>query len=116
MPRKMESENQSIREEYATIGRESEGTMSDIREFITVDQAIAMLPENSERIHTFRQSGGGVLIGCDWDRVDIIKAIHKAKSRELSGYTATRMHHGLCITDESGPLFVETKGLSDDDR
>jgi hypothetical protein len=82
--------------------------MSDDRVFLTPEQATAMLSDD-DQIHTFRQSIGGVLLGADWDRDDLVKAIDVAENRELSGEQATKMHHGLCITDNHGPLFIETK-------
>ncbi len=89
-------------------GHELEGTlMNDNRVFLTPEQARAMLSDKPT-IHTFRGSGP-ILIGCDWDRDDLVKVIGEAKTRELSGEQATRMHHGLCIIDDTGPLFIETR-------
>lgn len=78
---------------------------------LTYEEAVGMLPDG-DKIHTFRNAPPGVLIGADWDREDIIKAIadHGA---ELSGETATRTGHGMVIfTGErtiKDALFVETR-------
>lgn len=77
------------------------------REFLTIDQAKAMLAEG-KNIHTFRQSGYA-LLGADWERSEIIKALESSDSIELSGQAATALGHGICIKDESGWLFIETR-------
>jgi hypothetical protein len=76
------------------------------REFITKEQAIALLP-NGENIHTFRQAGP-TLIGADWEREDIIAAMDKYRF-ELTGPAASSMGHGMAFEDEYGLVFVETK-------
>lgn len=83
----------------------------DGRTFLTAKQAIAMLPEG-DYVHTFRD-GIGMLIGADWSRKDLIKAIKKAKP-ELAGEMATNMKHGLVIFDDHGPLFIQTKENHED--
>lgn len=79
---------------------------NDERVVLTQEQAEAML-DDRERIHTFR-GGSGIMIGADWDRADIIAAIKKYGA-ELSGPIATRMGHGMLLTDKTGLLFIETQ-------
>lgn len=81
-------------------------TKSEPRVNLPFDVAVAMLPEG-EQIHTFRGSGA-MILGCDWDRLDIIAAIEK-HGAELSGKTATAMNHGIVLKDDHGYLFIETK-------
>jgi hypothetical protein len=84
----------------------------DDRVFLTAEQAIAMLPK-TEFVHTFTNPGG-MLVGADWKRDEIIDALNKAipSGIELSGATATSMGHGLCFWE--GPenyghyVFIET--------
>ena len=88
--------------------------MQEERVKLTKDQAIAMLAPEGQ-IHTFRQAGPAIL-GADWDREDIIKAIEKHPP-ELSGKQATAMQHGMVLLDEHGYLFIETlanKALNSD--
>lgn len=80
--------------------------MSDEREYLTFEQAEAMLPDGDD-IHTFR-NGSGMLIGADWRREQVIEALRQYKP-ELSGETATRMNHGIYLEDAHGPLFIATK-------
>ena len=76
------------------------------REFISFEQAIKMLPDK-EFIHTFR-SVGPVLLGADHDRVSLIETMKKFQDKiELSGKNATAMGHGIILTDDGGPLFIE---------
>jgi hypothetical protein len=80
---------------------------SDERYPVTADVAVRMLDVQDGRVHTIR-SGPGILVGCDVDVADVIAAV-KAHGCELSGDMATKMHHGLCLFDESGALFLRTK-------
>lgn len=80
------------------------------RVFLSLEDATKLLAD-SERIHTFRQGGAGILIGADWDREDIIERIKK-HGVELSGAQATNMGHGLVSVNQKNPrdtLFIETE-------
>lgn len=73
---------------------------------LTKEQVLSILPDG-ENIHTFRQAGNS-LIGADWEREEILKALEKYDF-ELSGEVATRMRHGIAFRDEYGWVFVHTK-------
>lgn len=73
---------------------------------LSIEEAIAKLPDG-EYIHTFRQAGPA-LIGADWSREDMMKAIDKF-TFELTGERATSIGHGMAFCDEHGWVFVETK-------
>jgi hypothetical protein len=75
---------------------------------LTVEEAIAMLAEG-EIVHTFR-GGNGIILGADWNRADVLRAICETDRRELSGELATAMKHGLCI-NSGGPLFIATRDV-----
>ncbi len=75
---------------------------------LTTDEAIALLPEG-ETIHTFMSSSGGVLVGADWDREEIIKLLSGQYKPELSGPSAKSMKHGIAVFRQyTGNLFIET--------
>lgn len=77
------------------------------RVFLTVEQAIEMLPDREE-IHTLHPCNFG-LVGGDWGKQDVIDQIKKYKP-ELSGKLATSMGHKLCLGDYPDyGLFIETK-------
>jgi len=80
--------------------------MSDEKVYLTVDEALAMLPEG-DHIHTFR-GGVGMMIGADWDRADVVTAIRETQRRELSGAVASAMGHRLCIAAGGALLFIAT--------
>ena len=80
--------------------------MSDDREFLTFEQAEAMLPDG-DVIHTFRNPGANALIGADWPRADVLQKLRDGKP-ELAGGMATRMGHGLVVHDGSW-LYIATK-------
>lgn len=79
--------------------------MSDERVDLTVDEAIGMLPDG-EDVHTFRQ--GGMMLGADWSREDLISEIRATDRRVLTGDVATGMGHGMAIWSR-GWLFIETR-------
>ena len=82
---------------------------------ISLEDALAALPDRDPEddcIHTFRQ-GGFAIIGADWNREEVVKALESADSIQVSGETAQAMHHGLAILDGRGPLFIETKTRTD---
>lgn len=88
--------------------------MDDERVYLTVDEAIRMLP-NERLIHTYRQGDGFSLCGAHWTR-DLVVAKIRIGKPELSGETATSMRHGLTITDEHGRLWIETKQQTEVER
>lgn len=79
---------------------------TDDRVHLTVEQALAMLPDG-ESIHTLR-GGNGMMLGADWNRSSVEKAIRETDHRELSGHLATSMSHGLCIKEDGRALYIET--------
>lgn len=82
---------------------------ADERVMLTVEQVEAMLPDG-ERVHTLRQPFAGTFLGADWDRAEILAWCKRFQPEEAGPY-ATRMNHGIVLTDEHGPLFIETKTL-----
>ena len=72
---------------------------------LTTEQAISVLPDG-EYVHTFR-GGGGLIIGADWKRADIVEAIEMAGTVLLTGPGARSMKHGICISN-GGALYIET--------
>lgn len=77
------------------------------RIYITAEQAISAL-SNDESIHTFRNPRG-MLIGADWSREELVKALQEAgpESIEIGGESCMKMDHGL-ILHSGGPLFIES--------
>jgi hypothetical protein len=88
--------------------QQNQGKTMDTNERVklTAEQAIAMLPDG-EQIHTFRNPAPSLMIGADWDRADVVKAIRK-HGVELSGEAATAAGYGLALFDGSW-LFIKTR-------
>jgi len=86
--------------------------MSKDQKLISFEDAQQFLPEGEE-VHTFRQ-GGPALVGCHWDKKDLLKAM-KQSSIEITGEMAQSMKHGLAIQDKMGWLFIETARRTDED-
>lgn len=80
--------------------------MSDDRVVLSKEQAISMLSDD-ETIHTYRNAGF-MLVGCDWDRAELLEAIEKNEC-ELGGPMCQQMRHGLVIHIGDSPLFVECR-------
>ena len=79
----------------------------DAKVLIPFDEAEKRLPDGPE-IHTFRQAGP-MLLGADYERGELLKAMREAEAIELTGPAATAMHHGLAIQDKHGLLFIATR-------
>lgn len=82
-----------------------------MRKFITVDEAISLLPDG-DKIHTFYNEFYG-LVGADWDRKEIIDKLTKSDKIELTGDLARGMSHGIAVYNndtkwQSDILFIET--------
>lgn len=66
------------------------------RLFLTLEQAIDILPEGQE-IHNFLNAPFG-LIGADWPRERVIKALTAAETIEIGGEQCKALNHALvCI-------------------
>jgi len=82
-----------------------------MKTFITVDQAISVLPDG-DTVHTFYNPSFG-LIGADWSKADITDKLHNSDIIELTGPGARGMGHGICAYNkdakyQSDVLFIET--------
>lgn len=77
------------------------------KQFLTTEEVFARLPDE-EYVHTFRQARDGTLLGADWERREMIKAINKYQF-EVTGKQAQSMGHGMAFCDEYGWVFVQTK-------
>lgn len=79
--------------------------MNKNRCYLTIEQALALLPEGDE-IHVFSNPSAGVLVGSDWRRATVEKEIRAAKIREIGGDACRGMNHGLAL---DGHWFVATR-------
>jgi hypothetical protein len=86
--------------------------MSDEKVKISVDRAISIMADG-DQVHTFRQAGFA-LLGCDWDRGELIDRFRRSPDDiELGGEACQGMNHGLVLMDNSGPLFIECRPETD---
>jgi len=77
------------------------------RQAVTLDEAIRRIGPASD-IHTFRTSSN-MLVGCDWDRKEVIAYI-QTHGVEESGSIMSSMGHTLVANAEGDdPLFIETE-------
>ena len=83
--------------------------MTEDREFVPLEKALAMLPDGEE-IHTFSNPVPAIMLGADWSRGDVIEFLSKhADKIELTGPMATGMGHGLAVLDGERRLFFATR-------
>lgn len=78
---------------------------------LSTKEAIKLLPD-SETIHTFRNLMG-MLLGCDWDKKEIISALEEVSEIQETGEMAQNMGHGLVIEHDGALLFIETKKIEE---
>jgi hypothetical protein len=75
---------------------------------LTPEQAEALLPDGGD-IHTFLNPGG-MLLGADWRREQVLELLRTSDRREVTGPAAQSMGHGLCaFRDDGVPVFIETR-------
>lgn len=82
-----------------------------MRTYITIEQAISVLPDG-DAVHTFYDPGFG-FVGADWSKEDITDKLRRSDIIELTGPVARGMGHGMCVYNkdtkwQSDILFVET--------
>lgn len=95
-------------------GHSFAGDTKTQKNLINASQAISMLPEG-ESVHTFR-AVGIVLLGGEWNREFLIKAIRASKQIEIGGNNCRKIGHGLVIYTNDKPLYVECKENTDYDE
>lgn len=69
--------------------------MSDEQVLLTADQAISLLPAGAT-VHNFVQSSM-MMLGCDYQIADAIKALRDAKSIEIGGPSCKAMKHPIAV-------------------
>lgn len=86
--------------------------MSD-RVFLSYEDAVALLPDG-DYIHTMTNPGMNMIVGCDWQRADVLQLLKTGKP-ELAGRMASGMGHGIvCFRkvhdngDLSDPIYIKT--------
>lgn len=84
---------------------------------LTLDDAIAALPEGDD-IHTF-MNPGGMLIGADWSRAQIVEALKASPEIRITGPMAQGMKHGIAIKHPNRAddlLYVATRTRTDSEK
>lgn len=80
----------------------------DDKIILTAEEAISLLPDNDEELHSFMQAGP-VLLGCDDSRASMIAQINAAPCLEIGGPACKAMNHALVVHGkENGHLFFAT--------
>lgn len=79
----------------------------DERVYLSTAEAIERLADG-ERISVSREARAGVIISAMWDRAEVIEYI-EAYGAEESGEKAAKFGYGLCVMDDIGAAFIQTK-------
>jgi hypothetical protein len=77
------------------------------KDTLTFEQAEKCLPDGDD-IHTFSNPGAGMMIGFDWPRQELLKAMRESTAILVAGETAKGIGHGLVIEVDGRWLFIET--------
>ena len=85
---------------------------------LTYDEAVACLGDG-DRIHTFRNPAPSMMLGADWDRVEVLDVLKKAAEDDavgVSGPMAQATKHGLVVVHGGQYLFIETTRRTDGEQ
>lgn len=74
----------------------------DDKVILTPDEAISLLAEG-EYSHNYANPRG-MLIGCDYERDGVVKALREAKQIEIGGDACKSMRHPLAVWDAKDRL------------
>lgn len=74
---------------------------------LSVKEAKATINKRSKYVHTF-VNPNGMLIGCDWTLVEVMRAIKTAKTIKVGGPSSRGLGHGLVIfTNDGREVFIK---------
>lgn len=79
----------------------------DQRVFLTYEQAEEMLPEG-DHVHVVSNPSGGLMIGADWPRGDVLEAFRSGQP-QLAGPMAAGAGHGIAMIHDGRRLFFKTR-------
>lgn len=83
-----------------------------MEKIITAEKALEYIGDAKE-IHVFLNPGG-MLLGADWTRAQILKLMETADRIELGGRLAMNMGHGVVITKGNKPHFISANVPKED--
>ena len=61
-----------------------------------------------EIVHVFVNPRGGILVGADWTKAELIALVAAGGKAEVGGKACLGIGHGLVIWNGDRPLFCET--------
>ena len=76
------------------------------RKRLTVAEAERVLKKGA-MVHCFLNPGG-MLVGADWERAEVLDCLRRAPAIELTGDMARRMGHGIVALNPGDPHFFAT--------
>jgi len=83
-----------------------------VPETLTLDEAIAALPEG-DRIHTYLNPAAGMMLGADWDRAEVLRALRESPEIRVTGDMAQSMGHGIAVWERNRIVFIATSRRTD---
>lgn len=84
-----------------------------MRIILSAEQAIDCLPKCDD-IHVFTNPGG-MLIGADWRRKDIVETINNAEKIEIGGPVCRGTGHGLVVFPKNAKYQSDLYFVQSDD-
>lgn len=79
----------------------------DERVYLSTAEALDRLADG-ERISVSHEAAPGVITSAMWDRAEVIEYIETWGAEE-AGKNAQRFGYGLCVMDDTGAAFIQTK-------
>lgn len=75
---------------------------------LTIEEAVkSLVPNGDDYIHVF-MNPGGMLVGADWSRKEIMKLLETAERIEIGGTGCVGMKHGLAVFGGGRWYFIES--------
>ncbi len=81
--------------------------MSDDNKLIVTPEEAEALLKPGEYVHNFINPSDSLLVGCDYDRDNAVKALKEADRLEIGGENCKRMKHALVAWKGNRPSFFE---------
>ena len=79
--------------------------MSEGRQMLTAEQALACMEWDGDSVHNFINPAGGMLVGADHERASVEERLSRATTIEIGGEQCRAMKHGIAVTCDGRHYF-----------
>jgi hypothetical protein len=82
--------------------------MTEERDILTAHDAMTLIGPG-DPVHVLVNPAGGVLVGADWTRAEILRLLDEAEVVELGGPECRRIEHPVVATRRGERYFIAAK-------